>query len=161
MVTLIQREFIVDRSLPQAWEHLSRIEAWPSWARHIRMIELRPPGLLGPASTGVIHLAGGMTSAFQVAEFSPPGNWKWAGPILWMTIHYDHQFVALDADRTKLTWIVAAEGIGASTIGRLFALFYRRNMERAIARLIDEMHALPNCRPLTPDDRRLVKHASP
>jgi hypothetical protein len=141
MITLLRREFTVDVALQQAWDHLARIEEWPSWAKHIRRIELSPPCDLGPDSTGVIYLAGGMKSAFKVTEFNPLHNWEWAGPIVWMRVFYDHRFEVIDAQRTKLIWTVAAEGLGASTIGRLFAALYRRNMERAIARLVDEMQA--------------------
>jgi carbon monoxide dehydrogenase subunit G len=142
MVTLLVREFTVHVPLETAWQHLARIEQWPSWARHIRQIELTPPGELGPSSTGVIHLRGGMKSAFRMTDFHPPRNWTWVGRILWMTVSYDHQFEAHDSDRTKLTWVVQAQGLGESTIGRLFAALYRRDMDRAIERLIREMEAL-------------------
>ena len=64
MVTLLQREFTVAVPLQRAWDHLARVEQWPSWAAHIEKVELQPPGELGPQSTGVIHLANGMKSAF-------------------------------------------------------------------------------------------------
>jgi hypothetical protein len=99
----------------------------------------------------VIHLAGGITSTFRMTEFNPPRNWKWAGPFLWVTVHYDHQFDALDDGRTKLTWTIAAEGPGSSVLGPLFAALYRRNLERAIPLLIREINA---CRP-APDVERI------
>jgi len=151
MITLLQRDFTVDVALQRAWDHLARIEEWPSWARHIKQIELRPPGELGPQSTGVIHLTNGIQSAFRMTEFNPPHsdfggglrNWKWVGPILWLTITYDHRFEALDDGHTRLIWTVAAEGFGTSIFGRLYAMIYRPNMDRAIALLIREMNALP------------------
>ena len=141
MVTLIQREFTVDIPLQRAWDHLARVEQWPSWAPHIRKVELQPPGELGPQSTGVIHLSNGMKPAFRVTEFNPPRNWKWVGPFLWATVIYDHRFEALDAEHTKLIWVVEAKGFSASILGRLFAKIYRRNLEKAIPLLIAEMNA--------------------
>jgi len=148
MITLIVRKFTVNVPLQQAWDHLARIEEWPSWAPHIKQVELRPPGELGPQSTGIIHLAGGLKPPFRMTEFHPPRdsgsrlpNWKWVGPFLWATVIYDHQFEALDAGHTKLIWIVAAEGVGANIIGPLFAMIYRRNLEKAIPRLVREMNA--------------------
>jgi hypothetical protein len=67
-------------------------------------------------------------------------NWKWVGAFLWATVIYDHQFEALDDGHTKLIWIVAAEGAGASILGPVFATIYRRNLERAIPLLIREMN---------------------
>src|SRR4051794_35189613 len=116
MVTLIHREFIVGVSSQAAWSHLSRIERWPSWALHIKKIELDPSGELGPRSSGVIHLSNGMKPVFRVTEFNPPRNWIWVGAFLWLTVVYDHQFESLDENRAKLTIIIAATGFGASVL---------------------------------------------
>ena len=141
MVTLLKREFTVGIPLQRAWDHLARVEQWPSWAPHIKKIELHPPGELGPESTGVIHLTNGMKSAFRMTEFNPPRNWKWVGPFVWWTVIYDHWFEALDAEHTRLVWVVEAKGFGASILGRVFARIYRVNLEKAIPLLIAEMNA--------------------
>ncbi len=141
MVTLIQREFTVGVSLQKAWEHLARPEQWPSWAPHIKRIDLEPPGQLGPQSRGVLHLANGMKPAFRVTDFNPPQNWIWVGRFLWLTVIYDHQFEELDAGHTKLTFIVQGTGFGASVLGPLFGKFYRGTLEKAIPLLVAEMNA--------------------
>src|SRR5262245_34050295 len=120
MVTLIVREFIVNAALDRAWEHLTHVTQWPSWARHIKRIELEPRGELGPMSTGALHLTNGLRPAFRVTEFNPPRNWKWVGGLLWLTVTYDHRFESLDAKRTKLVFIIQASGLGASVLGRPF-----------------------------------------
>ena len=140
-VTLLRREFTVDLPLSRAWEHLAQIEQWPSWAPHIKRIELQPPGELRQQSTGILHLKNGMRPTFRVTEFNLPHNWIWVGNFLWATVIYDHQFEPLDAGHTKLTWIVAAKGFGASILGRLFARIYRVSLDRAIPLLIAEMNA--------------------
>jgi hypothetical protein len=139
MIALIRREFIVDLPLQKAWEHLARIEQWPSWAPHIKQIELHPPGELGEQSTGVIHLTNGMKPVFRVTEFDPPRSWKWVGAFLWLTVVYDHRFEPLDAEHTKVIFIIDGKGFGASILGRLFAMIYRRNLEKAIPLLVAEM----------------------
>ena len=141
MVTLIRREFSVCLPVQKAWDHLARIERWPSWAPHIKQIELDPRGELGSESAGRIHLVNGMKPTFRMTEFNPPRNWKWAGPFLWASVIYDHQFEALDAEHTKLIWIVEAEGFAANILGRLFATIYRRSLEKAIPRLVAEMNS--------------------
>jgi hypothetical protein len=140
-VTLLRREFTVDVSVPRAWEHLARVEQWPSWAPHIERIELQPPGQLGPRSTGVLHLSNGMRPTFRMTEFNPPHNWIWVGSFLWATVIYDHRFDPLDAGHTRLTWIVQARGFGAGILGRLFARIYRGHLDKAIPRLVAEMNA--------------------
>ena len=70
MITLLKRQFIVNVALRSAWNHLARFEGWPSWAAHIKKIELQPPGALGPESSGVIHLSRWLKPKFQMTEFS-------------------------------------------------------------------------------------------
>ena len=96
MITLLRRAFTVDQPLEKAWQHLSRVEQWPSWAKHIKQVEVQPPGELGMKSTGLIHLRNGVKSAFTMTEFNWCSNWKWVGGFLWLTIHYDHRFKSVN-----------------------------------------------------------------
>ena len=148
MITLLRREFTVELPLKRAWQHLARVEQWPSWAKHIKQVELRPPGEFGQGSTGRLHLNNGVktgwpgsSASFTVTEFNPYHNWKWVAPFLWLTCHYDHLFEELNPTQTKITFVIDAKGFGKSVIGRLFAMIYRTNLDRAIARLIQEMNA--------------------
>jgi hypothetical protein len=95
MKTLLRREFTVDLPRAQAWHHLARLEKWPSWARHIRRVEMTPAGELGPQTTGTISLSNGVKSVFTMTEFNPPRSWKWVGGFLWATVEYDHVFEEL------------------------------------------------------------------
>jgi hypothetical protein len=59
----------------------------------------------------------------------------------WNNSGYDHVFAPLDPRRTKLIWIVEAKGFGVSVVGRLFAMIYNRNLDKAIPLLISEINA--------------------
>ena len=144
MIALLRREFTVDRPIEMAWQHLARVEQWPSWAKHIKQIVLQPPGELGSKTTGIIHLSNGVKSVFTVTEFNPYRNWKWMGGFLWLTVDYSHRFEELNARQTKLTWTVEGAGFGVSVIGRLFAKIYSKNLDRAIPLLVEQMNASPS-----------------
>ena len=141
MYPLLKREFVVNLAVEAAWDYLARIEAWPSWARHIRKIDLTPPGELHRQSSGVLHLKNGLAPTFRVTEFDRPRNWQWDGAFLWLTVLYDLRFEALDANHTKVIFVIRAEGLGASILGPLFARLYRPSLDRAIPRLVQEMNA--------------------
>jgi hypothetical protein len=148
MITLLRREFTVELPPEQAWQHLARVEQWPRWAKHIKQVEVRPPGELGAGSTGRLHLNNGVkrgwpgsSAAFTVTEFNPYHNWKWVAPFLWLTCHYDHFFEELNPTQTKITFVIEANGFGKSVIGRLFAKIYGKTLDRAIPLLIQEMNA--------------------
>lgn len=145
MTTLLLREvreFTVDLPVEKAWQHLARVEQWLSWARHFKHVEAQPPGELRPESKVRIKLTNGVTCQFAMTEFNPYHNWKWVGAFLWLTIHYDHQFVELNSNQTKLTFEIEATGFGVSILGRLFAVIYNKNLDRAIPLLVQEMNAI-------------------
>lgn len=140
---LLERCFTVNVPLEKAWAHLERVEQWPSWARHIRRVELRPPGSLGADSEGVIRLTNGIRSTFRMSELNVGRNWKWVGPFLWITVHYDHQFKRLSPEETEIRFVLDGEGFGVGVLGRLFASIYARNLDQAIPRLIRELEQKP------------------
>ena len=139
MVTLIDREFKVNVPRERAWDYLARLELWPTWAPHIKHIATHAQRELGPNSSGVIHLANGMKSTFHMTEFNPYHNWKWVGPFLWLTVHYDHRFESVNSNQTRLRFVLDASGFGVGFFGRLFARIYSRNLEKAIPLLVQAM----------------------
>lgn len=141
MVALLRREFVVDVPCEVAWRHLARVAHWPTWAGHIRRVDLEPAGELTPASRGTFRFRGGATSQFRMTAWEYPRRWAWVGPLLWLTIHYDHRFDPLDDGRTRLVWTLEGEGRGVGVAGRLFAALYGRMVDRAIPRLVAQMNA--------------------
>ena len=139
LVRLLERRFTAKVTLDKAWAHLERVEQWPSWARHIRRIDLRPPGPLGLGSEGAIQLTNGIRSTFRMEELNVGSNWRWVGPFLWMTVHYDHQFKRTGPEESEIGFVLDGEGFGAGVFGRLFAAIYARNLDRAIPNLIKEL----------------------
>jgi hypothetical protein len=63
---LLERRFRASTGLEAAWAHLERVERWPSWAPHIRSVDLARPGPLAVGSRGIIRLTNGITSALKV-----------------------------------------------------------------------------------------------
>lgn len=139
MLRLLERHFTVKCSLEIAWAHLEKVEQWPSWARHIQRIDLRPPGPLTPESEGTIRLSHGIRSTFRMEHLIPGKSWKWAGPFLWLTVHYDHQFSRKSPDETEVRFVLDGEGFGIGFFGRVFAAIYARNLDRAIPHLVREL----------------------
>jgi hypothetical protein len=137
---LLRREFTVELPVKEAWRRLALIEQWPCWAKHIKQVEVQPPGELGPRSKGHFLLTNGLKPVFTMTEFNPYSNWKWIGGFLWLTIYYDHRFEGLGPSQTKLTWELEGRGFGVSFLGRLFTKIYSKSLDRAIPLLVQEMN---------------------
>jgi Polyketide cyclase / dehydrase and lipid transport len=142
MLKLVHEEFVVDVPVETAWNHLAQVENWPSWAKHIKRVELKPPGRITPNSQGKIYLRMAPASTFKVTEFVLHKRWKWVGPFLWMTVYYDHTFEPVDTTHTRMAFIVHGEGFGIRVFGRIFGAVYNANLRRAIPNLIAELNAL-------------------
>jgi hypothetical protein len=136
---LLQRRFSVGVSTAKAWSHLAAVASWPSWARHIRNIELAPPGELTPQTAGVLRLTNGIRSTFRMTELNPGVNWKWSGGFLWLTVDYDHRFHRVADDRCEIEFIIDGRGFGVSVLGPVFASIYAKNLDIAIPRLVAEL----------------------
>lgn len=134
---------MVDVPLQAAWERLTRVEEWPSWAKHIKGVQLRPTGLLTGTSEGSFRLAGGVRSTFRMEAYDPPQRWQWVGRFLTVRVHYDHRFEPIDEGHTRLTWTVDVEGPGTRPLGQVFGAIYNRNLDRAIPNLQAEMRSTP------------------
>jgi hypothetical protein len=74
-----------------------------------------------------------------MVELNAKTNWKWAGPFLWITVHYDHQFSRTGPEESEIRFVLDGEGFGAAVFGRLFAAIYARNLDRAIPHLVAEL----------------------
>jgi polyketide cyclase/dehydrase/lipid transport protein len=136
---LVRRTLDVPVPPAAAWERLSRVEEWPSWARHLRSARLEPPGALGPRSRGVFLLRPGIPTRFAMTDWDPPRRWRWKGRFLWLHVGYDHRFEPLPGGGTRIVLEVDGAGFALGTLGRLFAAAYARNLDRALPRLALEM----------------------
>src|SRR5439155_11250602 len=139
MRVLVHREFEVDRPRSEVWGRLARPASWPSWARHIKSVDVEPSGLLTASSSGLVRLRNGVRSRFVVTTFADGERWLWAGKFLWLRVEYDHVLEAVTPDRTRVTFDVAAGGLGVGSIGRLFAWIYGGNLDKAIPNLVSEV----------------------
>ena len=138
----IEREFVVDVAPEQAWDYLAQVEAWPSWAKHIKSVTLEPPGEICPSTVGILHLRNGIKARFVMTEFVPKSHWKWISKFLWLPVHYDHRFEPING-RTKIQFIVEATGLnfGRWVLGKLYAALYSKTLDRAIPNLVAELNA--------------------
>jgi hypothetical protein len=136
---IVEKSFVVRAPLEVTWKHLAEVEKWPSWAKHIRSVVKSPPGPLGPSTCGTLKLANGAKVTFQMIEFEPPRHWKWVGPFLGSQVFYDHIFAEDKPGETTVRFRADIAGWTAAVLGRLFGSLYKRNLDRAVPLLIEEI----------------------
>ena len=74
-----------------------------------------------------------------MTEFVPLEHWQWVGSLLGSNVFYDHIFSQDQAGHTTVRFTVAvAGGIGVLLSG-IFGRIYRRNLDRAVPLLVQEI----------------------
>ena len=132
MRIVVDRRFSTPASPDRVWSHLADVAKWPSWARHIKSVELEPPGLLQADTVGTFRLKGAPSARFRMTVFEPPRRWCWFGKFLWLGVDYDHLFEANDRGGTDVQFTVAVRGFGRIYAGKL---------DKGIPRLQEELEA--------------------
>lgn len=147
MKRLLQRSFPVEAAAEQAWAELMAAEQWPRWAPHLGSVQVSPPGPVGPGSSATLRLRNRARARVRVTEFQDGRRFRWEGSFLWLELGYDHLVTTDDTGRVSITFTVDGDGVGVSTIGRLFAGVYARQLDRAIPRLQALLRAPDRARP--------------
>jgi hypothetical protein len=135
MKRLLERTFVVEADAGRAWAELVAAEQWPSWARHLRSVQVTPPGPVGPGSSATLELTNRTRASMRVTEFQNGRRFRWEGSFLWLGLGYDHLVTTDEAGQVRITFTVEGAGVGVTTIGPMFAAIYARNLDRAIPRL--------------------------
>jgi hypothetical protein len=135
MKRLLERAFVVEAAAERAWAELLAAEQWPRWARHLRSVQVAPPGPVGPGSSATLKLTNHTTATVRVTEFQDGRRFRWEGSFLWLGLGYDHLVTTDETGRVTITFTVDAAGPGVNMLGPLFAGIYARNLDRAIPRL--------------------------
>lgn len=139
MRTLLTRTFAVDAAPTVAWQHMIDAERWPSWAHHLRKVEVTPRGPVVADTHAVLTLTNRTRATVIVTDFVDGHRFRWDGRFLWLRLGYEHCVEPRDTDGAQITLTVLGDGFAISTLGRLFARIYARNLDRAIPRLQREL----------------------
>lgn len=69
MHRMLERSFYVAAAPAVVWRALIDAADWPTWATHLRRVEVTPRGPVGPSSTARLHLTNGTSATVAVTEF--------------------------------------------------------------------------------------------
>lgn len=137
----MREQVVVERSPSEAWDHLTRLEAWPSWAGHIRAMQPEPAGELTESTTVVLHMRHGPRVRMVVTEYEPPHGWVWEGRSFGTTTRFEHRFDRVAHDRTRIWFLAWMDGPVADLAAWVFGRVMHRNLSVALPRLKSEMEA--------------------
>src|SRR4029450_10294368 len=135
MKRLLERASVVEAAAERAWAELLAAEQWPRWARHLRSVQVAPPGPVGPGSSATLKLTTHTKATVRFTEFQEGRRFRWEGSFLWLGLGYDHLVTTDETGRVTITFTVDAARPGVDMLGALFRGIYDHNLDRAIPRL--------------------------
>jgi len=144
---VVDKSFVVRASSEVVWNHLAKVEQWPSWAKHIRSVVASPAGSLSFNSRATLRLSNGIKTTFQMVEFDPPRHWRWVGSFLGSPILYDHIFSQTEPGQTTVRFTVDVGGGPGALLSGIFGQIYRRNLDRAVPLLVREIETTAGPKP--------------
>jgi hypothetical protein len=103
MKRLLERSFVVEAAAERVWAELVEAERWPRWARHLRSVQVTPPGPIGAASSATLRLTNHTTATVSVTEFQDGRRFRWEGSFLWLGLGYDHLVTTDETGRVSVT----------------------------------------------------------
>lgn len=139
MREVVREQVTVDVPPSAAWDHLSRLEEWPSWAGHIRRMEPDPVGELTGSTEVMLSMRAGPRTRMVVTDYDPPRSWVWEGTSYGVTTRFEHRFEELDAGETRIWFLASTSGRLAGVVGWMFGKLMHRNLARVLPRLKAEM----------------------
>jgi polyketide cyclase/dehydrase/lipid transport protein len=136
---VLREHILVDRSPEVIWDHLAKLEQWPSWAAHIARMEPTPPGELTPETQVVLHMKVGIRTKMAVTEYDAPRRWMWEGKSFGTITRFEHALEPV-GDRSTRIWFTAWMGGPLSgPAGWGFGTMMRRYLARALPNLKAEI----------------------
>ncbi len=138
----VREQVVVERSPSAAWDHMARLEAWPSWAGHIRAMDPEPPGELTESTAVVLDMRAGPKVRMVVTEYDPPHSWVWEGHSFGTTTRFEHRFEQVADERTRIWFLAWMDGPMAGLAAWAFGKVMHRNLSVALPRLKSEMEEM-------------------
>ena len=138
---VVREQVVVDRPATEAWDHLSQLERWPSWAGHIKSMKPTPPGTLTAETKVDLQMRAGPRNTMVVTEYDPPRGWVWEGRSMGVTTRFEHRFEELEAGQTRIWFLAWVSEPLAGPGGWMFGRMMRRALGVALPKLKAEIEA--------------------
>lgn len=146
MREVLSEQVTVHRSPLAAWDHLARLEAWPTWAGYIRWMDPDRPGAVTASTEVVLLMHAGPMARMVVTGHDPPRSWAWEGDSPGVTTMFEHRFDEIDEDRTRISFLAWMDGLLAPVYAPVVGAVMHRNLARTLPRLKAEIEDTPKPR---------------
>ncbi|UCH87468.1 MAG: SRPBCC family protein [Dehalococcoidia bacterium] len=134
----VERSIIINVPTERVWEAFVNLGEWPVWNHHMREVQLLTDVPLSMDSRACIVLKTGLSSTWEVTEFSPGRSFTWDASIFGSRMSFAHMVEPVSGD-SRVVFRIEAAGLTGLVAAPILRLFYARNLRRSLQRLKDSL----------------------
>ena len=138
----VDRSIVIDVPTERVWEAFVNLGAWPVWNHHMREVRLLTEVPLAMGSRARIVLKTGLSSTWEVTEFTPGRSFTWDASLLGSRLSFAHMVESVNGG-SRVVFRIEAEGLTALAAAPVLRFFYARNLDRSLQRLKESLEGAP------------------
>jgi len=138
----VERSIIISAPTERVWEAFVNLGAWPVWNHHMREVRLLTEVPLAMGSRARIVLKTGLSSTWEVTEFTPGCSFTWDASLLGSRLSFAHVVEPVKGG-SRVVFRIEASGLTALLAAPVLRFFYARNLDRSLQRLKESLEGAP------------------
>jgi len=139
----VERSIFINVPPERIWEAFVNLGAWPAWNPHMREIRLLTEVPLAMDSRARIVLKTGLSSTWEVTEFSPGRSFTWDASLFASRLSFAHVVEPVN-DGSRVVFRIEASGLTALPAAPILRFIYARNLDRSLQRLKESLEGAPS-----------------
>jgi uncharacterized membrane protein len=137
----VERSIVINVPAERVWEAFVNLGDWPVWNHHMREVRLLTDVPLSMGSRARIVLKTGLSSTWEVTEFSPGRSFTWDASLFGSRLSFAH-VVEPVSDGSRVVLRIEAAGLTALAASLVLRLSYGRFLNRSLRRLKESLEGV-------------------
>ena len=138
----VERSIVIDVPTERVWEAFVNLGDWPVWNHHMREVRLLTDVPLSMGSRARIVLKTGLSSTWEVTEFSPGRSFTWDASLFASRLSFAHVVQPMN-DGSRVVLRIEAAGLTGLAASLALRFSYGRFLNLSLQRLKDSLEAAP------------------
>ena len=138
----VERSIVINVPTERIWEAFVNLGSWPVWNPHMREVRLLTEVPLAMGSRARIVLKIGLSSTWEVTEFSPGRSFTWDASLLGSRLSFAHVVEPVNGG-SRVVLRIEAAGLTALVASLVLHFSYSRFLNRSLRRLKESLEAAP------------------
>ena len=139
----VERSIVTNAPPEHVWEAFVNLGGWPVWNHHMREVRLLTEVPLSMGSRARIVLKRGLSSTWEVTEFSPGRSFTWDASLFGSRLSFAHVVQPVNAG-SRVVFRIEASGLTALAAALVLRFSYSRFLNHSLRRLKELLKETPS-----------------